>query len=774
MKISEFQIDRYGPIRGLNINCNKDIQVIYGPNESGKTLLLEALLKLFDPNISNTIKKIDRIPDSPAGYVVLESNEKEWMIGKDYVLNDITPIDSIHLRNIFVVRDNDLRMKNQHQFYDSVTEQIGDIHTSEIEEIRSRFEELGRLTKTTRKISSASKYNNAGEIYDESKNLANEIRDYVEEKREEDIDKLEGELIQVQTEIKETKRDLRIQKNAKKAAEHSVLSERLSTIKKTTEELDNLTDISRETLEKLTSLKQEINSYVKRKQELNNKIKTLEEKINDYKEKLEKIKDELAPLEKREKQIDEVSNKLEKFHEIEDKSIGAKKVMRFSKIIAGSGIGFGGVTTFWSVIQEGNLIILPVILLIIGVIGIILYIHKYRQFKKFEEVRNSLLRKARNARLKIESVSDIAPAIGKFSDDLEMKQNNKTKLDKNLNAKQEVIKERREELDELIEKIDDERENKNKILQDAEVSTVEEYRQEVRRKEEIQDKISPAKQSLIDEFGEPPEESWDTKIEFWQNKLQEFVEEIDLEEVDPNEYDEDTHSKLKAKLEELEERIYEIEQKLDEHNRKIEEYKRRIQNINARDFIDEDISLEAETTDGLARLIEDLKKLANKIERDAEISRKALEIFNELHEEEEEKIADLFEPSGRTSQIFKEITEDRYQEVKYDNNEKTLKVKKDTEELTAEELSHATKQQLYLSARISLAEKLLGGEPGFFLMDEAFLPSDRERLTNQFQILQNLVGEGWQIIYLTAKKEVKEDMVDEFDLKCAEFERRLP
>lgn len=110
-------------------------------------------------------------------------------------------------------------------------------------------------------------------------------------------------------------------------------------------------------------------------------------------------------------------------------------------------------------------------------------------------------------------------------------------------------------------------------------------------------------------------------------------------------------------------------------------------------------------------------------------------------------------------------------QLEYDPDDRALKVHRDTGEvLSASELSHGTRDQLYLAARISMAEQLLETEPGFFLMDDAFLPADRDRLEEGFRVLGQLVEDGWQVIYLTAKAEVGEELVDELGLRRSELE----
>lgn len=53
-------------------------------------------------------------------------------------------------------------------------------------------------------------------------------------------------------------------------------------------------------------------------------------------------------------------------------------------------------------------------------------------------------------------------------------------------------------------------------------------------------------------------------------------------------------------------------------------------------------------------------------------------------------------------------------------------------------------------------------EEGLFIMDDAFLAADDDRLEKQANLVEELSDEGWQIIYLTAKQ----DAVD--TLRCLE------
>ncbi len=62
---------------------------------------------------------------------------------------------------------------------------------------------------------------------------------------------------------------------------------------------------------------------------------------------------------------------------------------------------------------------------------------------------------------------------------------------------------------------------------------------------------------------------------------------------------------------------------------------------------------------------------------------------------------------------------------------------------------------MYRSIRLALGEKLMKGEKGFFIMDDPFIKADMARLKRQIDILTKISDMGWQIIYFSAKDEVK-------------------
>ncbi|MCL0077979.1 hypothetical protein M1N61_02895, partial [Peptococcaceae bacterium] len=83
--------------------------------------------------------------------------------------------------------------------------------------------------------------------------------------------------------------------------------------------------------------------------------------------------------------------------------------------------------------------------------------------------------------------------------------------------------------------------------------------------------------------------------------------------------------------------------------------------------------------------------------------------------------------------------------------------------LEAEKLSGGAYDQLYFSIRLALGEKLLKGKKGFFIMDDPFIKADPDRLQRQIEMLRKISESGWQVIYFSAKSEIKYTLKEDIE-----------
>jgi len=289
------------------------------------------------------------------------------------------------------------------------------------------------------------------------------------------------------------------------------------------------------------------------------------------------------------------------------------------------------------------------------------------------------------------------------------------------------------------------------LVQKSKVKTLKEYRQKLDLKSTCKSSINTQKGILKNQFG--------SKGEDLQENFSHWCDEIDALKEYENKaketpYDGKAMSKLKEDQQKLQEGGQQLEEKLSRFQEQLREIERKTNEI----LQPKDGRLYCTTSIDLNMIKNELSTFMFSVETEKDNALEAISIFEELEREEEKKISALFGKDSPISQRFSEITGGVYQEVEFAQDEtKKIKVKlEDGSALDAEQLSGATYDQLYLSIRLALGEKLLKGSKGFFIMDDPFIKADTERLQRQIDILKKISQSGWQIIYLTAKDEVKD------------------
>jgi uncharacterized protein YhaN len=173
----------------------------------------------------------------------------------------------------------------------------------------------------------------------------------------------------------------------------------------------------------------------------------------------------------------------------------------------------------------------------------------------------------------------------------------------------------------------------------------------------------------------------------------------------------------------------------------------------------------------------DLEAIKNKLQESIDENEtnkddvlEVMKIFEKIEKEEKEKVSQLFGEESPVSQHFKEITDNLYQKVIFNQERGKIEVeRKDGLVLDAEKLSGGAYDQLYLSIRLALGEKLLKKKKGFFIMDDPFVKASPDRLKRQMEVLKKISSSGWQIIYFTAKGEVKETLKEDIDSRMVKY-----
>lgn len=772
MRLRTADVDRYGPLRDCRPPCGDGLTVLSGPNEAGKTLYLEAVLQLLEPDVASVMNPGPRVDADPAGRAVIDHGGERYEFPGDASLSDVSEIEPSHLQSVFVVRDNDLDLPGDPDYYTSLIEKLGDIHTTEINAIKAELKERGRLTDRRLNVSSDQSFHNAGDVRDRAQELASDIREYTDEITEKGLDELETRLLRLKREFRRAREDLEVQETREKVAEYERLSEQLETYRSTSESLADLAEFDRETLEELRSLRSGAERDREDLTEVEAELEGKRAELAETEEQLETYDSKRAQLERREDAIENARDALESYRDRQAEATGAEDRRKLATYTTVAGLlGAGGAGIAGALAGSLPAIGLGVVLLVVAIGGGVAYRQSNQRLSAVENTRETVLETARDAGLAVSSVDDVAPAIESFDGDLEESKTQVNRTEASLDTLRDRIGELDAEQSDLEESIEDAEAELSSILEDADVDSIAQFEERVEEREDLETDRRAARQSLEDQFGTPDSEVPGDRIEAWEVQLEELVSDIDLTEVEADEYDETELQRLTEKVDELEVELAELDEDLHAYHDRLESFDRQARDLGVEPFLGRGLALEVHTREGLESLAEELEIVVDQIERDAELSRKALEVFEEIESREEQKLTELFDPDGPASRTFEELTGGRYTEVAYDPEAHALEVAHEGGRTFGPDvLSQGATDQLYFATRVSLAQQLLGEDTGFLLLDDPFLAADPERLTNGFDTLVDLADQGWQILYLTAKEEVSETMVEEYDLAHAEIE----
>ena len=263
-----------------------------------------------------------------------------------------------------------------------------------------------------------------------------------------------------------------------------------------------------------------------------------------------------------------------------------------------------------------------------------------------------------------------------------------------------------------------------------------------------------AKQDILRDML-PTEAQGEAAIEEWWARIGSYLRVAD--EMPQVEYDAATVSALKDELNSLDSREREIETALKDGSRLLHGIE-----VKAKELGVLDESPPCRTTQELDNLGRLIREYGDRIEQDQRTAQEAIRIFQTVNAEEKTRVGDLFGPQSSVSRHVSAITDGRYTSAHYDLDKNAVYlIDAAGEHVPARRLSGGAYDQLYLSIRLSLAERMLVEEKGFLILDDPFVKADPERLDKMMNILRHMVGDGWQIMYFSAKAEIVDVLSDD-------------
>ena len=757
MKISEFEVRRYGPLHLRKKIKLGDFNLIYGLNETGKTLTIEALIRILLGRKIKKFRGIDRVNETPEGYIVIKTKEGDRKIPDHGRLSDITDLTPSECRNIFIIRDSDLSVEEE-EFYTEITDRLTGLKSREINSLKEMIRELTKLTHTNRFL-------NTGEekLKDRMEGavlLSEGVELLINKATEENLDPLEEEYIHIKDDIDEKEKLIEEYENARRREQFNKGILSLQVKEDALRKIDELKDYNNEDYQKWRDAERENIQLNKKLSEHRIRIKEKEMQSKDLEEEINELNYEFDLMRKKKSTLDQIHPRLENIKNREIEIQGREEKAKFYRNFVWIFYVLLGISIVGLFLRPA----LPVLILTLLFLILTLFSLAYQY--RFTLSRAGIKRDFERIRMELSTIGLEGERVEEINKNIEeFYQVYGQREDKHLTKEAEkkslfdgirALKNSRQEIEKQIEA--------NTLIIDRIKDMTREvdregYGERLKEKDEHLKFIRDQENILSTLFGETG----------WVEKLEE-LKEFSYKSPDVD-YDEKTFRGLKEELDKSKERLKEIDNMMDSFQGELKEVEREANNI----FIKGDVICNGTL---------DLKKLKKQLDdfiRDNNNKREnaitAIEILNAIGEEEREKVEALFGEKSSVSEYFSKITKGFYEKVEFNRDiNGIVAYLSDGKRLNAEQLSGGAYDQLYLSVRLALGEELLSGEKGFFILDDPFIKASPDRLKSQMDLLKEVKGYGWQIIYFSAKGEVKEMLEKEIQdgsVKYIELKDRI-
>ncbi len=754
MKIAEFAVLRYGPLRETGVVRPAGFTLFFAPNEEGKTLLVEALARMLLQKEARAIAGIDRVDENPEGHLVLETPDGEHKLPEDGSVLDLCDLRPMHWRNVFVIRNSDLVLPQESGLYSSVADRLTGLKTRDIEAVCDRLRDIAMLTPTDLRISDAQEHGKLKTRLERARGLRKEIGRLHEEVESRALAEVERELVQASEEIERIDGELQALEEARKRDTYHACSRALHDLRKSLHAAEQLKDYSADELDEWEAQEQKASKAADQVKRLQSELQRLRQTIEELEARHAEKGRELQVLKRRADDAEELQLQMREH----DRSVQALRSLgpaeHFLKraglvlaLLTALALGASlAVHTAWALALAG-LFGLPA--LACGIVALRNALRRGRADAQLAALR----RRAAQIALKGETTEEIRRAIRCLDDERE-----KTSLAvQQLTADCRVAREKLEQITETQlpqarEKLESARRAIADIRTRSGLSGPAQYRERVLERERHLESVRTHAAVLESRLGSAAERPEDN-LGHWEDKLRPLAQHA--ESVSAVEYSEHRVQELQRKRRELVNRRGELQRALEGLRKKLEEVARRANEI----LRLEDDYLHCQTLRDLETIQDRLAAFVERHESRAELAREAIAIFEQINRQEEDKVAELFGPESAVSHLLAEITDGLYEAVLYERGEdggrRVCVRAEDGTVLDARRLSGGAYDQLYLAVRLALGEALLGEQKGFFIMDDPFVKADADRLRRQVELLNRIVQRGWQVLYLTAKEEVR-------------------
>ena len=758
MRITKIDIKNFGPLSLKNPIEPGDFTLVWGLNEKGKTLVIEAILCGLPLDVSEKgfDKKIFRTSCNEGVIIELEENGKIYSNALKRLLK--LNLNKSEIYNLFFVVNSSLSYTKDEEVFRSALDRLSSTYIDILQSVKKKLLEMNKLTETL-SLKNTQADNYLADRYERAKQTLPKIEHLlkeIESKNYEELEYIAGEVKRELEKVMKIEEGLKRKKSEKLAERTGELINLYFDYKSRNEMYRNYTE---EALDNYRKLHKDLEDVIKEIETIKEKdLKSLEEKISSLTQNLvnlNKIKSEIQRIEQTEKLLSEkiVEYKL-KLPDYE-KNVKNKKLMQILYIISGLlFVGFLGAST---ILKNNLLFIVAFLFFALTSLFVYLYSKALGFVKDFILLKNEIFDRAKSVGFKSSEVEGLSEEIERVKNELVEKEKELDGLNKEKETLEQVKKQKEEELKNLERK-------RGEIEAKIEV---ENERFEIKSLNEFEEKLKEKKsnESKMREFFKELEGLWHDEISDYQDendffaKLQERLRNLRMqrgEEEPLGDYGLQNLEEVEEKRKKLIQVKEEVEKSLQSLRAEFAKIENEVQNILYSPIDVKSISDLIECKKSLENFIEEQEKRIN-------LSKILVKILDGEIERSKNRFNDLFSDLTQTSEFFELITGGRYKSIRYDLGARTIKAEdRNGNVIGVSKLSGGTIDQLFFAIRLGLGIKVLEGRSGFFVFDDPFVKSDHERLRRELDLLVKISKEGWQILYFSCKEEVKNYLLERY------------
>ena len=311
MKIRELNLNRYGsPLpSGMDLKMD-DFTLVWGHNEDGKTLTIEALMKLFYGSAAGrAFDHIDRVAEQPEGYVVLEDEDGgEHKLSGGDGLEELLQVSPTECRNIFVIRDGDLSIAHGDEGDDAflvrVTDRLTGLRTGEIQDIRDVVIDLAKLKPRGEGYSNRQSDDKLKERVEGAEDLLEDVERLQKEAAQKGLDSLEERRVELKEELECVEERMEAQEDARERERYEKARGALQELKDARRKLDELSAFTAED-------RRQWRDSSRRAEDLRGEIQEKQDELEQTEKKLEQTRGEMEEQQEKVREMGQRRDALE-------------------------------------------------------------------------------------------------------------------------------------------------------------------------------------------------------------------------------------------------------------------------------------------------------------------------------------------------------------------------------------------------------------------------------------------------------------------------------